>query len=347
MTSTDDYDEVEEETIPAEAIRDANHEQEQDQLRQVENQTEQDNQEEVAIEEQDDDIPDHVSHGTHDNHIEEQIMEEEWNNPGHDEYNAEEAIPTGSDEEARCTPRYNLRHAPRDYGYRFDRVMSAAPEGAKTYETHEQHLLFTQIHGMDLRSSKLDAKKQREYDHEYLIKATRNMDDDSTDMMRFVTHYLFAQLGKEGINPHKMMSEREGMAKYGERAVAALASEFAQFDSMDLLGMVDVSKLTRKQKRMALRAINTIKLKRCGKIKGRTVADGRTQHSLYDKSETSSAACHNDPLMLTMVVEAKERRCVGTGDVPGAYLHAYMKDFVLIKFIGHSVEILCKQNPEY
>ena len=81
--------------------------------------------------------------------------------------------------------------------------------------------------------------------------------------------------------------------------MAALASEFAQFDNMDVLGMVDVSKLSRKKKRMALRAINTIKLKRCGKLKDRSVADGRVQRSLYDKSETSSAACHNDLLMLT------------------------------------------------
>ena len=51
--------------------------------------------------------------------------------------------------------------------------------------------------------------------------------------------------------------------------------------------------------------------------------------------------------MLTLVVEAKEHRCVATGDVPGAYLHAYMKDFILIKFTGHSVDILCNTNPAY
>ena len=35
------------------------------------------------------------------------------------------------------------------------------------------------------------------------------------------------------------------------------------------------------------------------------------------------------------------------GDIPGAYLYAYMKDFTMIRFEGESVDILCRVNPEY
>jgi hypothetical protein len=38
---------------------------------------------------------------------------------------------------------------------------------------------------------------------------------------------------------------------------------------------------------------------------------------------------------------------VATADVAGAYLKAYMDDYVLMKFTGASVEILCQLNPEH
>ncbi len=53
-----------------------------------------------------------------------------------------------------------------------------------------------------------------------------------------------------------------------------------------------------------------------------------------------------DALMLTIKVDAYEKRDVGTADVVGAYLKALMTDFVLMKFTGESVDILCKLNKE-
>ena len=82
----------------------------------------------------------------------------------------------------------------------------------------------------------------------------------------------------------------------------------------------------------ALRAIGLIKLKRNHKIKGRIVADGRAQQSKYTKTQRYSSTCHHDTLTLSLLIDAWEKRHVGTGDVPGAYLHAFMKDFTLIKF---------------
>jgi Reverse transcriptase (RNA-dependent DNA polymerase) len=49
--------------------------------------------------------------------------------------------------------------------------------------------------------------------------------------------------------------------------------------------------------------------------------------------------------MLSIIIYALERRNVATADVVGAYLKAYMKDFVLMKFTGASVDILCAMNP--
>jgi hypothetical protein len=47
------------------------------------------------------------------------------------------------------------------------------------------------------------------------------------------------------------------------------------------------------------------------------------------------------------MIDAKERRDVATADVEGAYLHADMKDFVLLKLVGEAVDIMCQVNPKY
>ena len=52
--------------------------------------------------------------------------------------------------------------------------------------------------------------------------------------------------------------------------------------------------------------------------------------------------------MLTILVEAHEARVIGTVDlVAGAYLKANMVDFVIMKFTGASVDLLCSLNREH
>ena len=75
------------------------------------------------------------------------------------------------------------------------------------------------------------------------------------------------------------LSANAGIMKHGRKAQEALMAEFAQLDDPSVYEPLDPSKLTRAQKKAALRAINLIKEKRCGKLKGRTVADGRSQGS--------------------------------------------------------------------
>ena len=98
---------------------------------------------------------------------------------------------------------------------------------------------------------------------------------------------------------------------------------------------------------MELRTINLIKEERCGKLKGRTVADGSVQRGLYTKEETASPNISNDALLMTMLVDAWEDRDVATADVGGAYLHAEMNDYTLLKLEGVLVDIMCEVNPAY
>jgi hypothetical protein len=161
--------------------------------------------------------------------------------------------------------------------------------------------------------------------------------------------YIMTQMGTnaEFATTMTQMSANAGLRKHGRKAEQALLAEFAQLEDLDVYEPLDPRKLTRAQKKQALRAINLIKEKRCGRLKGRTVADGRPQRNMYDKSETASPTVGADSLMVSIIVDAYEQRDVGIADIAGAYLKASMKDFTIMKFTGASVDILCKMNRKY
>ena len=51
--------------------------------------------------------------------------------------------------------------------------------------------------------------------------------------------------------------------------------------------------------------------------------------------------------MLSLLIDAKKERDVATADVGGAFLHGDMDDFVILKMVGDSVDILCEVNPTF
>ena len=108
--------------------------------------------------------------------------------------------------------------------------------------------------------------------------------------------------------------------------------------------------LSKKEKYRALNAINLIKEKRDGTIKGRTCADGSKHHGYLREDESvSSPTVSLEALFITFVVDACEGRDVATFDIPGAYLHAPvpLEKQVLLILRGIFVDIMCDINEEY
>ena len=71
------------------------------------------------------------------------------------------------------------------------------------------------------------------------------------------------------------MTAKKGIKKHGEIAVAAIYKEYTQLEYMKVMGALNPDSLTISQKKGALRAINLIKEKRSGKLKGRMFTDER------------------------------------------------------------------------
>jgi hypothetical protein len=122
-----------------------------------------------------------------------------------------------------------------------------------------------------------------------------------TDVLKYITGTVMMQ-----------MTAKAGIKKQGQVAVDALFDEFSQLHDLTVFRAQDAKGLTKAQKKAALLAINVIKEKRCGKIEGRTVADGRAQRNLYTKDEIASATVATDALLLSILIDAKEHRDVAT-----------------------------------
>jgi hypothetical protein len=90
-----------------------------------------------------------------------------------------------------------------------------------------------------------------------------------------------------------------------------------------------------------------VKEKRCGKIKGRTIAYGRPQQRIYIEEETSLPTVSTYALRMSIQNDAEEHRDVATADIARAYLDAWMGDFAHLKMEGKSVDILCNVCKEY
>ena len=143
------------------------------------------------------------------------------------------------------------------------------------------------------------------------------------------------------------MSAKAGIRKHGEEAVSAILKEFGQLENMKTFKPRHKHSLTKEQIAMAMRIITIIKEKRCGDLKGRSCVDGRPQRAYISKEEAASPTTALESLLITLLIDAWERRDVATADVVGAYLNAYMRDFVIVKLVGDEVDIICKLNPEY
>ena len=80
----------------------------------------------------------------------------------------------------------------------------------------------------------------------------------------------------------------------------------------------DASMLSPMQNKNALGYLMFLKQKRTGQIKGWGCVDGHKQRLHTPKDDASSPTVATESVLLSCVIDAKERRDVATVDIPGA-----------------------------
>ena len=133
----------------------------------------------------------------------------------------------------------------------------------------------------------------------------------------------------------------------GEPVIEVMYDEYAQLNNQKVYKFTDQDALIQNQKDKSLNPINLVKVKRHGQVKGCSCADGQPQQEYIPREQCASSTISNTSLMLILLIAAKEKHHVVTANVAGAYLNAKMDDFVLVKFKGRALNIMCQVNPEY
>jgi hypothetical protein len=142
------------------------------------------------------------------------------------------------------------------------------------------------------------------------------------------------------------MGVKAGVKRYGGKAIEAIVQEYKQLDGNNAFKPRDMKRLTELERKRALRSITLVKEKRCGRIKGRTVADGRGQRNYISRDDATSPIVSIEALMISIAIDAKEGRAAATADVGGAYLHADMDEIVIMLFAGDRLTTWYKRTPK-
>ena len=211
----------------------------------------------------------------------------------------------------------------------------------------------------DLRRKQQYFQYQRKKKNVQLAHVTKLMnkvreDTNAPSYLQRAVNVIFTQLEEEE-KKYEQMSAKRGIKMFGEKAVAAMIKEFTQLSEGVMPGKpvvepIDPNTLTNEDFRQAMEAVNLIKMKRSGKVKGRSCINGSKQWMFLEENEViASPTLQLESLFLSLMIDVMEGRDVAIFDVPGAYLHAEMpKDKrVLMKFRGEFVDIMCKVNPEH
>jgi hypothetical protein len=120
------------------------------------------------------------------------------------------------------------------------------------------------------------------------------------------------------------MGVKAGVKAFGDKDVDAVVQECKQLDDKRAFKPRAIAHLTEMERKRALRSITLVTRKRCSRIKGRTVADGRGQRDYIPRDDATLPTVSVEALMISLAIDAKEGRAVATADVEGAYLHADM-----------------------
>jgi len=105
-------------------------------------------------------------------------------------------------------------------------------------------------------------------------------------------------------------------------------------------------KLSDKDKSKALSLLIFLKEKRDGTVKARSCANGSVQREHVAKEEAAAPTVALESVFVTTTIDAKEKQEVVTIDIPGAFLHADNKDYVVMKMNGSLAELMVKTDPK-
>ena len=205
----------------------------------------------------------------------------------------------------------------------------------------------------EYRRSKRNRTANRQYqDYELYVTVEEQEDreEDDPEEMANVAHYFMMHYAeKESIKKKLKACQyglEAGLKHFGERGETAVSKELAQFNVYDVFEPLYADKLSNEDKSKALTSLIFLKEKRDGKIKARLCANGSVQRKHVAKEDAAVPTVALESVFVTATIDAKEKQEVVTINIPGAFLHANNKDYVIMKMNGSLAELMVKTDPK-
>jgi hypothetical protein len=148
------------------------------------------------------------------------------------------------------------------------------------------------------------------------------------------------------------MSIKQSTAKLGyEAMMESCKAEMKQIHMRNTFKPKHRHELTKSQVSKMVESFLFLKEKRDGKLKARTVLGGNVQQDYISKDEASSPTAFTEAVIITAIIDAKEKRDVATVDVPNAFCQTVIPDEdakhrIIVRLRGPLVEMLCEIAPE-
>ena len=161
-------------------------------------------------------------------------------------------------------------------------------------------------------------------------------------------------LNPKGKSAHQFVQSYgllKGLKKFGEKRRKAAYKEMKQLHDRVVFKPIRVKELTAQEQRRAMESLIFLVEKRDGTIKGWTCANGSTQGEYMDRDEATSPTAMTESIIITGVIEAKQRRDMMTADIPNAFAQKDIDkkeigERIIMTIRGPLVEMLLELSPE-
>ena len=125
------------------------------------------------------------------------------------------------------------------------------------------------------------------------------------------------QKAKQFVQPYSL---KAGLKHFGERGKQSTLKAMKQLDDCEVFYLVNVDDLTDQERRRAMERLLFLVEKRDGKVKARFVANGSSQREYMGREQSASPTVMTESIMITLVIDAKQKRDVMTCDIPNAFV---------------------------
>ena len=130
----------------------------------------------------------------------------------------------------------------------------------------------------------------------------------------------------------------------------AMIKEMKQLHDRECFRPIDISELTRAERRKAQLALGYLAQKNDGRIKGRTVYNGKPTREWLSKEDSASPTASLESIFITGVIDAKEERDIMVTDVPNAFIQTTLsfeegRERIIMKITGSLVDVLLEISP--